>query len=60
MVIAAPLLAPEENVIDALPSPGVAARLVGAAGAAAAGVTRFDGADGAVCQVASFAFVVNV
>ena len=38
MLISAPLLEPGVNAIDALPSPGVAARLVGAAGAAA-GVT---------------------
>ena len=59
MLIAAPLLEPGVNAMLALPSPGVATRLVGAAGAAV-GVTLLDGADAALCQVTSFAFEVNV
>ena len=43
----------------ALALPGVATSAVGAAGAAT-GVTLFDGADAAVCQVASLAVAVNV
>jgi hypothetical protein len=43
----------------ALPSPGVATRPVGAAGAAT-GVTLFDAADAAVCHVLRLAVAVNV
>ena len=58
-MIAAPLSPPAVKAIDALPSPGVATRLVGAAGTET-GVTLFDGADAVVCQVASVAVAVNV
>ncbi len=47
------------NAIDALPSPGVAARLVGAAGAAA-GVAELDSLDALLVPAAFVAVTVNV
>jgi hypothetical protein len=58
-MIALPLLAPVVKATLALPSPGVARRLVGASGAAD-GVTLFDATDAAVCHVLRLAVAVNV
>ena len=58
-VIAAPLSAPSVNAMLALPSPGVASRLVGASGAAA-GVTLFDASDGAEVPLMFVAVAVKL
>ena len=47
------------NAIDALPSPGVAARLVGAAGVVR-GVTALDALDALLVPAAFVAVTVNV
>ena len=59
MLIAAPLLEPAVNAIDALPSSGVAARLVGAAGVVR-GVTALDALDALLAPAAFVAVTVNV
>ena len=51
---------PAVNAIDALALPVLATSDVGAAGAAAVGVTLFDGADEAVCQLFRVAVAVKV
>jgi len=59
LLIAAPLPEPAVNAMLALPSPGVAARLVGSAGAAA-GVTALDSLDALLVPAAFVAVTVNV
>ncbi len=59
MLIAAPLSAPAVNAMLALRSPGVAARLVGAAGVVR-GVTELDALDALLVPAAFVAVTVNV
>ena len=58
-MIALPLSEPGVNANEALALPAVADSDVGASGTAT-GVTLLDAADVVVCQLASFAFEVNV
>ena len=51
---------PAVNAIDALALPALATSDVGAPGSAAVGVTLFDGADEAVCQLFRVADAVKV
>ena len=59
MLIAAPLPEPAVNAMVAMPSPGVAARLVGAAGVVR-GVTALDALDALLAPAAFVAVTVNV
>jgi len=59
LLIAAPLLEPGVNAIDALRSPGVATRLVGAAGVVR-GVTELDALDALLVPARFVAVTVNV